>query len=292
MKKQTKAYLLASFVILFWATAATAFKISLRYLNTIDLLFYSSLTATIVVFIIVLFQNKLRIIRTFSFRDYAYSAILGFLNPFFYYLILFKAYSLLPGQIAQPLNFIWPIIIVLLSIPLLKQKISIQSFLAIIISFIGVIVISTRGNFSGMNIENPRGVFLALFSSVIWAIFFVINTRDKRDEVCKLFLSFLFGTFFTFILYIPQVSVPHIYGLLGAIYIGIFEMGIAFVFWVKALKLSRTTAQVSNLVYLTPFLSLLVLRLFIGERILISTVVGIVLIISGILFQKQVGARS
>jgi drug/metabolite transporter (DMT)-like permease len=37
------------------------------------------------------------------------SAITGALNPFGYYLILFKAYSLLPAQLAQPLNMIWPV---------------------------------------------------------------------------------------------------------------------------------------------------------------------------------------
>ncbi len=292
MKKQSKAYLLASIVVLFWATAASAFKLSLHYFDTIELLFYSSSTATIIVFLIILFQKKLHIIRAYTFKDYLHSAMLGFMNPFFYYLILFKAYSLLPGQIAQPLNFVWPITTVLLSIPLLKQKIPAKSLAAIFISFLGVIIISTKGNIRVLNIESPWGVFLALCSSGIWAVFFLINAKDNRDEECKLFLSFLFGTLFTFILYLPKLSTPNLYGLLGAVYIGIFEMGIAFVLWVKALKLSRTTAQVSNLVYLTPFLALFFLRIFVGEKILISTIVGIILIISGILFQRKIGAKS
>ena len=39
-----------------------------------------------------------------------------------YYLILLKAYQLLPAQVAQPLNMIWPVILVFLSVPILKQK--------------------------------------------------------------------------------------------------------------------------------------------------------------------------
>ena len=62
-------------------------------------------------------------------------------------------------------------------------------------------------------------------------------------------------------------------------------MGITYVVWLYALRLSRTTAQVSNLIYLTPFLSLMVVHVVVGERIFGSTVVGLVLIVGGILLQ-------
>ena len=41
-----------------------------------------------------------------------------------------------------------------------------------------------------------------------------------------------------------------------------FEMGITFFFWLKALQLAKTTDKVSNLVYLAPFLSLFLYTLF------------------------------
>jgi drug/metabolite transporter (DMT)-like permease len=75
-------------------------------------------------------------------------------------------------------------------------------------------------------------------------------------------------------------------GLLGATYVGIFEMGITFVIWLKALKFSKTTARVSNLIYLSPFLSLVFIYLFVGEQILFSTVIGLILIVVGIFVQQ------
>jgi drug/metabolite transporter (DMT)-like permease len=78
------------------------------------------------------------------------------------------------------------------------------------------------------------------------------------------------------------------FGLLGAIYIGLFEMGITFVLWLKALQLSKTTAQVSNFIYLVPFLSLIVINLTVGEKIYSSTIIGLVFIIAGILLQQYV----
>ena len=287
MKSQKQAYVYAILSVLLWSTAASAFKITLQYLTTIQLLFFSSFTAAMASFIILLFQGKLKLLTSFSARDYLHSAILGMLNPFIYYVILFKAYALLPAQEAQPLNFIWPIMIVILSIPLLKQKISIKSIGAIFISFVGVIVISTHGNLLNLKFENAFGVILALSSAVVWALFFIYNIRDKRDEIAKLFLSFSFGFIFTFLLFIKTPLLPNWKGLAGAVYIGLFEMGITFIFWLKALKLSRTIAQVNNLIYLTPFLSLILINIVVKEKIMFSTVIGLILIVTGIVIQRR-----
>ncbi|MDP8269013.1 MAG: DMT family transporter [Candidatus Tenebribacter davisii] len=289
---QTKAYLFAAIAVLFWSTAATAFKLTLQYLNTIEMLFYSSLTAAIAIFIIILAQKKTKFIFHTSKKEILTSAILGLMNPFIYYIILFKAYTLLPAQIAQPLNFIWPIMIVIFSIFLLKQKISLKSLMAILISFFGVILISTKGRLFSFHIDEPYGVFLALSSAFVWALFFIINIRDKNDEVIRLFLTFTFGTLYTFLVLYQKISLPPLRGIIGAIYIGLFEMGITFVIWIKALKFSRTTAQVNNLIYLTPFLSLVIVSIVIKEKILYSSILGITLIICGIILQKRIESKN
>jgi len=112
--------------------------------------------------------------------------------------------------------------------------------------------------------------------------------KDRRDEVVKLFLNFVFGSIFTLAaaLLFSEIRVPPAAGILGVIWVGLFEMGITFVTWIKALQLSRTTAQVSNLVYAAPFLSLFFIRFIVGEEILPSTVAGLVLIVAGIIVQQ------
>jgi drug/metabolite transporter (DMT)-like permease len=293
MDRQKKAYLYAVLTVLLWSTVASAFKITLRYLNFIQLLFYASFVSMAVLFLILLLQGKLQDLRKFSKREYIASALLGFLNPFFYYTILFKAYSLLPAQEAQPLNWTWPIMLVLLSIVILKQPIGLLNVIAIFISFSGVFVISTHGDVLSFKFTNLPGALLALSSSIIWALFWIYNIKDKRDEVTKLFLNFCFG----FLYALAAVSVagqfywPPLPGLLGVVYVGFFEMGITFVSWLKALQLSKTTAQVSNLVYAAPFLSLFFIHFIVGEEILFSTVVGLVLIISGVILQQFAGSR-
>jgi len=288
MATQKKAYLYACITVLFWSTSASAFKISLRYLDVLPLLFYASLVSTAALFLNLLFLKKLNLLKAFSKKDYLYSALLGLLNPFLYYAVLFKAYSMLLAQEAQPLNFIWPITLVLLSIPLLKQKIKPKDILATIISFIGVFIIATRGDILGFRFTSPTGVLLATGSSVIWALFWIYNVKDKRDEAVRLFLNFAFGSVFIFlsILLFARVEIPKLQGIFGAAYIGLFETGITFLLWLKALKLSKTTAHIANLIFLVPFLSLVVISFVVGEQILSSSIIGLIFIVGGIILQK------
>lgn len=290
MKNQKLAYIYALLSVMFWSTVASAFKITLRYLDFLHLVFYATIVSIIALFIILCAQKKLNLLKGYSKIDYLHSLLLGFLNPFLYYIILFKAYSILPAQEALSLNYLWPITLTLLSIPLLKQKIRTMSIFAIIISFIGVIIIATHGDILSLRFTNPFGVILALSSTVVWSFFWIYNIKDERDDVAKLFLNFSFGFIFILIsLLLSQgLMLPSVPGFLGATYAGLFEMGITFVLWLKALSLSRTTAKVSNLIYLSPFFSLVIIRFVVGEEILFSTVIGLALIVTGILVQRRV----
>ena len=286
--RQKQAYLYAFAAVLLWSTIASAFKISLRYSDVLPLLFYASIVSTATFFIYALFTKKLILLKTLSAKDYLRSALLGFLNPFLYYIVLFKAYDMLRAQEALAINWTWPITLVLLSIPLLGQKIKLRGILAIIVSFFGVFFIATQGDILGFRFSKPTGVLLALTSTIIWALFWIFNVKDKRNDAVRLFLNFMFGTVFIFIamLFFAKIEILNINGILGAAYIGLFEMGITFLVWLRALKLAKTTAHVAHLIYLVPFLSLVVISLTVGEKIVASTIIGLVFIVGGIILQK------
>lgn len=291
MKNQTKAYLFAILAILCWSTIASAFKITLEYLDFVQVLLYSSFVSTSVLWMLIVNQKKTALLYRIGWKDALQAAFRGFLNPFLYYLVLLKAYTLLRAQEAGTLNYIWPITLVLLSIPLLKQKIGWLSLLAIVISFSGILVISTEGDIGTLSFREPMGVFLALISSIFWALYWILNVKDRKDELLKLFLNFGFGTIFIliYILLFHEITLPNSYGILGSAYIGLFEMSLTYFLWLLALKYSENTAKVSNLVYLSPFISLLIIEYVLGEKILASTIVGLGLIVGGIILQHFTG---
>jgi drug/metabolite transporter (DMT)-like permease len=290
MNKTRQSYVYAGLAILFWSTIPTVFKICLSVLEILPMLTIASVSSTIALLIILISQKKTGLLIASSLKDILRSALLGLINPFIYYLILLRAYQILPAQVAQPLNMIWPIILVFLSVPILKQNIRKKSFAALIISFIGVYFISSQGNLFNHGHAEIKGVLLATGSSVFWALYFLINVRIKGDEVVKLFLNFLFGSVYlvaTVIITGSWTENPGLIGFSSSVYIGLFEMGITFLFWLKALHLSETTDKVSNLVYLAPFISLIFVHLILHEPVYYTTPAGLLLIISGILIQNR-----
>ncbi|MCX6154807.1 MAG: DMT family transporter [Candidatus Kapabacteria bacterium] len=287
MNTEKKAYILAAFAILFWSTVASAFKIGLKELNPIQLLCFSSIFSLIIFLIFIVTTKKIYLLRGYSKKEILSNLAMGALNPFLYYLILFKAYSLLPAQEALTLNYTWALAVALLSIPILKQKISILTLTGLLISFFGVIIIATKGRFN-LEFSNTLGVVLALSSSLVWASYWTINTRNKIDGIIGLFLNFCSGTalILIYLLIFDEMPQYSTISLLSCVYIGTFEMGVTFVLWSAAMKVARNAATLSSYVYLSPFLSLFFISIVIGEKILLSSLAGLCFIIAGIFISR------
>jgi len=290
MTRQNQAYFFAGTAVLMWSTVGSAFKLTLGHLSPIQMLLYASFVSIMVLFIILVFQKKLPILFSSGPNSIFHSALNGLLNPFLFYIVLFYSYDLLLTQEAMVINFTWPLPLTLLSIVILKQKIGWKSILAIIISFFGIVIIITKGDLHSLKFANPPGVILALSSTIIWSVFWIVNIKDKRDEVVKLFLNFLFGFIYILVTAIIMdiMTWPSWPAVAGILYIGIFEMGIAYVLWLMGLQLSSTTAKVSNLLFLAPFISLILINVIVGEKILWSTFAGLAFITIGIILQRRI----
>ena len=287
MTSNQKATLLALSAVLLWSTVATAFKIALRELLFYQLLLISTIVSTLIFGCFLLLKNEFLQAFNISFKQWRYSMLMGALNPFLYYLVLLKAYSLLPAYMAQPLNYTWPVVLVFFSAFFLRQKLSWTSFLALMVSFSGVLFIS-NGNTNSIGSSNVIGVSLAAGSSLIWSWYWILNIKDERPVIHKLFINFLFGSLyiviFSLIMCFPRFSFSG--SMFAAFYIGIFEMGITFLLWLMALQLASRTDKISVYIFLSPFISLIFITGILGEHITFQAIIGFVLIAIGILISK------
>ncbi|MGC9362425.1 MAG: DMT family transporter, partial [Candidatus Syntrophosphaera sp.] len=265
-KQQKAAYLYALGAVLAWSTVSTAFKLSLRHLSPLGLLLFSSGSATLFLAAVNLFTGNLKALGLKA-GQLKRSVAAGLLNPFIYYLILFVAYDRLRAQEAQVLNYTWAIVLSVLSILILRERFRIRDLLALFLSFAGVIVISTRGRVLQLDFSDPLGSALAVSTSLVWAFYWILNMKDTRPAESKLLCGFVTGTVLTLIYAIVRgkLNARGLFvsggnaglGILGGLYVGIFEMGFTFMLWQKALDKSFNTAAVSNLIFLTPFISLI-----------------------------------
>jgi len=288
-KNQKQAYKFALISVFLWSTVATAFKISLSFISPLELLFYSSLSSLFILGIVLLYQKKLSSVVTHIKEQPLLVLVLGAINPFIYYLVLFSAYDLLPAQEAQAINYTWALIFAYMSVIFLKNRLTKGDILAGFICYFGVLIIATKGAPFSLHFSDLHGVLLAIISTVLWALYWIFNTKSKADATVGLFSNFLVGVILIslYALFKGGISLPNFQATIGVIYVGFFEMGITFVFWLKAVNLTQNISKISNLIFLSPFLSLVFIHFFVGEEILLSTILALFLIISGLIIQQK-----
>ncbi len=288
MSPQARSNLLALCAVLLWSTVGSAFKLSLRHLSPETLLLYAALVSTGILGITLVYRGELRATLLSFRKHWLRSLALGALNPCLYYLLLFEAFDRLLAQEAQVLNYSWAIAMAILAVPLLGQKLSRFDIFAIALSYSGVIVIATRGTPWRLEFTDALGVLLALCSTVVWALYWIYNTKDPRPPLQGLFLNFLCGVplIALYCLFFGTWTAPGLAGSLGAVYIGLFEMGITFILWLMALKLTESTARTGQFIFLSPLLSLVFIYYLVGEPIHVSTLGGLLLILSGLVLQN------
>lgn len=289
MKKNTQAIILALVAVLSWSTVATAFKVALTYLTHFEMLLIACLTSVLIFTIVLTFQHKWNLVKQLNGKQWRELAFQGFLNPAAYYLILFKAYDMLPAQVAQPVNYAWPIVLLILLAVFAKQPIPSKKYIGMVISMSGVVMISLgTGQLSDMDVP-ISGVLLAAFSAFFWAGYWMVNNKNKgkTDAIVSLFGSFLCGSLYL-IASIPLfgISIPNLSGLLAGMYVGGFEMAIPFICFGIAMRITSNPALINQLCYLSPFLSLFFIAMVLHEPIVLTTYIGLVLIVAGIVFNE------
>jgi len=275
--------------VMLWSTVATAFSLSLEYLTPLQLVTLAAVVSWCFFAARLGSPARWASLRATSFKERITGLLMGWLNPGLYYVVLFAAYDQLPAQEAMAINYSWGITLALIAAPLLRQRLTPGALLAACISYSGIVVIATRGSPLSLDFAQPLGVGLALLSTLLWSLYWVINTRLSVDPEVNLFLNFsgalplLLG-----LLWWSGTPLPVVWqGWAGGLYVGLFEMGLAFVLWMGAMKATTSTLRISSLIFLSPPLSLILIWMIAGEPVKAYTLIGLILILFGLWLQRR-----
>lgn len=297
-RNERRALVYALTAVALWSTIATGFKLGLREFTPGQLVLAGAVASTIF-FVVVHLVRRARTARhtepVLTHRQIAAAVALGLLNPFIYYFVLLEAYDRLPAQIAQPLNYTWAITMALLAIPVLKQRLDARAWIGVGIAYLGVVILLTQGDFTSFDRFDPTGIFLAVLSTLLWASYWLLGRRwlGDVDPVRTLVIGFAaalpaIGIAVAVTDGLPALSLR----LMGfAIWVGLFEMGVAFLMWQRALQLTERAGAVAQLIFLSPLASLVLIGSVLGEEIHTSAVVALGAILAG-LFLTQRGDSS
>jgi drug/metabolite transporter (DMT)-like permease len=287
VKKDTLAYLYALSAALLWGTTAAAVKLLGIKLDSIQILFYTTFIASLSLFIIAAFQKRLSIVRSYKTKDYFRFSYMSLLGVFLYYTLLYAALQEVPGQEAFIVNYTWPIWVIIFAAFVLRERLDLLKLLAIILAFLGVVIVVSKGNIHNVNLKALHGNILALLAAISYGLFSVLSKRNDYEKVTSTMFYYLFAFVYVsiYILFFSSLPLPTGKEILGLLWLGVFTSGLAFVLWQLALKYGETS-KVSNLIFITPFLSLLYLAILTGEHIILSSIIGAVLIVSGLAIQS------
>ena len=283
-----KSYFYALVSVFFWSTTTTVSKLLLHSISTMQVLAVSSVFATLFLLLVNAAKGNLKQLKAYRLRDYLVLAGVGFLGMFLYRMLLFFGVARMLASQAMIVNYLWPIMAVLASCVILREKLTVRKAIAVVMSFLGVVIVTTGGNAAGLSGSDLTGTVLVAVAAVFYGLFVAINKRLKYDSFVSMMfynavaaICAILGTLFsgeTLLLTLSQN--------LGLVWVGVCNTAIGFVAWDLAMK-TGDTAKVANLAYITPFLSLVVAYFLLGDPITIWSVGGLTVIVAGILLQLK-----
>jgi len=287
LKKNDSSCLKAAATILCWSTLAPVTKALLADLSYMQVLFVSSSFAVAFLLAVNIIQKKHRILLSYSIRDILIQVGLGFIGLFLYSALYYYSLSELSSQDACIINYLWPIMIILFSAPILKEKITAKKMTAVLLSFFGLIIVATRGNISGFDPGGVKGVVACFFAAVCYGLFSALNKKTDYDQSVAMTIYFGVTAAASGVGCALQGGLGPIstIQMAGFIWIGVFTDAIAYFLWALALK-GGDTAKISNLAYMTPFLSILISAAFLREPIYPYSIVGLFFIMAGIVWMS------
>ena len=280
MEKSTKAKIYAGITILLWATVFIFTKAGLRYYDaeTLAVIRYILASAGLIVLI---FIKK---IKKPDLKDIPLFLILGFLGFAFYIITFNRGMVTLNSSTSSVILACSPIIASVLSGIFLKEKVSIFGWMSIITSFLGITVLTLWEGVFKFN----TGICWILLSAVLVATYNVSlrKVTEKYTGMEVAVYSMLAGTLLL-IIYLPasilKIGSMNSVSFFVVIWLAIPGTVIAYIFWSMALEVADTTGEVTNFMFITPFLATIMGIIFLGEKLTVATVTGGILILSGVI---------
>ncbi len=285
-----KSYIYASCAIIMWSTMSTISKVLLNEIDSYKVLCLSTLFATISMIIINLCSKKWVIIKSYRIKDYLKMSLIGLPGVFLYYAFYYAGTEKLPASQAFIINYLWPIMSIVFASLILKEKMTARKIIAVVLSFLGVFTVAGK-DIVQFEADSIFSIFLCFCAAVCYGFYTAINKKSSYDKQVSMTVAMLTA-------FIPSLIITLLRGenliitadqLPAMMWSGVATMALANLAWVLALS-QGNTAKISNLAYITPFLSLVWTFFILDEPIELLSVLGLCLIVVGIFIQLRDGA--
>ncbi|MCP8967795.1 DMT family transporter [Ectobacillus ponti] len=219
--------------------------------------------------------------------------ILGTLGVFVHQILQATALLTINASSAGWIITLSPLFTLLLSMLFLAERMTLPKAIGILSAILGVLLIVSAGSGRSLNFSWDAGYFLMILSTLNWAVYSLLlkNLEIPLPPLTITFYTSLFG----FLLSLPLLWKARGWEQLAALdgahwahlfFLGVFVSAVAYLYWAKAHE-HMEASQVSMFMYLEPLATVVAAMLLLKEQILLATICGGLLTISGVLLANR-----
>lgn len=280
MKVKSSFHPYAIITILFWSLAYVLTRLTLQFFSAFSLGFLRYFIASCTLLVVAILKK----IQPPSRRDLLWFFVSGGVGFFFYMIAFNQGQSTVTASTGSVVIATVPVITALLARFVYREKLRIYQWFAILIELIGVIVLTLMNNVFSVN----RGLFWLFLAALALSVYNLIQRRLTKTYTAlqTSTYSIFFGTLLLAI-FAPtsfrEISNAPTIQYLYLVILGVCSSAIAYVSWAKAFSKAKQTSQVSNYMFVTPFLTSVLGFLIVGEVPDRATLYGGGIILIGIL---------
>ena len=281
-------YLFAGAAVICWGSVAPITKLLLGGMSNASALFLMTAVAAVSLLLYNAARGNLKQLVSYRPTDILRMAAMGIMGFFVYNAAYFYGLTLMRAQDACVINYLWPLMTVIFSCMILKERFTAAKLAAAVLSLAGVVIVATKGDLAGVAGIDFRGVAACLTAAVSYGLFSALNKKYDYDQELAMFVYFtataaasgIWCLFGGASLRLSAVQ------LAGILWMGVVVSAAGYLIWCLAVNRGNT-AKISNLAYITPFLAMLLSCVILKEPFDFHTLLGLLLIILGIVVQMR-----
>lgn len=271
----------AIITIIFWSLAYVLTRLALQYFSAFSLGFLRYFIASCALIIIAVYTKM----KPPALHDLSWFLLTGGVGFFIYMIAFNQGQATVTAATGSVMIATVPVITALLARLVYKEKLHTLQWIAIMIEFSGVAFLTLKESIFS---TNPGLVWL-LFAALSLSTYNLLQRKLTTTYTALQTSTFsIFSGTFMLSIFAPT-SIQEIQSAppVQFIYLGILGIGssaIAYVSWAKAFTKAKQTSQVSNYMFITPFLTSILAFIIAKEVPDSTTLLGGGIILSGVLF--------
>lgn len=188
---------------------------------------------------------------------------------------------------------ITPVFMIILGFIFFKERAGLQQALGILVSFSGLLLLVSKGDFTKIDLIQNKGDLLIITSSFTWAVYSITSkkaTLNYSPLMATLYLFVIMAIVtapFTLNSYdISAVLSLSARGWLSILFLGVLCSGVGYYLWAQTLN-EMSASRAGAFLYIEPFVTFFSAAVFLNEHLNLITFFSGIIIIAGVILVNR-----